>query len=1239
MKQSILLLICVLSTCMLFAQKKQVLENINVSNTQAVYLGSVKPNLEGLFKATSIEKKSKKKKKNQLPPNFIGRGKSKVTKPDLEHQGADPIRQEGFNRKSSTIIEPLVNIRGLSNNFGSPHDPSGAVGLNHYVQAINATTIGVYDKSGNLENSFEANSLWSPLGQVSGGDPIVLYDHSSDQWIITEFPPFPTAILLIAVSETSDPFGTYNVYSFATPDFPDYPKYSIWQDHLVVTTNEGSTAGLHHYFLDKAALLAGDDEVAIQRIEIEGNTSTEAGFYVSTPVHWNGANAPADNKPIAVKINDSSWGQVSDDVLEIFTFDVDRENADNTTVTLEQLVTIPFDSYPCDNESGGFACLSQGAGAGGLDAIPEVVMNVPHYRNFGTHESIVLNFITDVTDGENLSGIRWMEVRRTPEEDWTVYQEGTFAPDDGLHRYMGSIAMDEAGNIALAYAVSGPTTFAGLRFTGRFAEDPLGEMTVQEGFIVDGTNSISTDRFGDYAHMTVDPVDGQTFWYTAEYGGNGSDNSVTQILAYQLEKKDNDLAVAEISAPETSGTLGASESVVATVQNVGNLDASTFDLILSLGGVVVETFTYNETLAAGESYEHTFSNTVDLSALGDYIIQVELDYPLDESAGNNTREKTVRKLGEVDGSLSLFADDATCEESIVGTIQISNEGSNNLTSLEIETYVVDQLQETINWTGSLARGEFESLNATFSGLTSGSNTLRAVITSANGIADQIPSNDDAETEVVLDESLEQVSLVLTTDDFPNETRWGLFNGFGELLFTGGPYTSTGTFTENFCLESDQCYQFLIVDAEQDGICCSFGEGSYSILDSDGAAIFESDGNFGASEEATICIGNAPQVDAEVALLAVEETICTTEFVSQIEVRNLGEQPLSSADIALEVNGSVTDNLQWTGNLSFGEADFVVFSYQGLVDGSNTVRAVISNPNQSTDEGAGSNDNSQVINVANDEDAENLSLVLLFDDFPEETTWELRDDAENVLYSGGPYADASGQIIESLCVSQDGCYEMVVFDAFEDGICCEFGEGSYSVLQTNGVVLFSSDGAFGSSESNSFCLGTSCNLTIEVSTTDSFGASTGIIMIDASGAGQYEYSIDGGVTFSNSNTFDGLPAGSYEVVARDALGCVISQTVVLDEIPVGETALTEEFVISPNPTTGLFNISLKGHEYVDGFLEIQVYNINGKLIQERKFSRYDGEFKGQVSLYSYPEGVYILKPANINTNEIYKVIKE
>jgi hypothetical protein len=85
--------------------------------------------------------------------------------------------------------------------------------------------------------------------------------------------------------------------------------------------------------------------------------------------------------------------------------------------------------------------------------------------------------------------MRWYELRR-PGDHPFVHQQGTYAPDDGVHRWMGSIAQDKRGNMALGYSVSNATdVFPGIRYTGRLNSDPLGQMSQGEGVIVNGSGS------------------------------------------------------------------------------------------------------------------------------------------------------------------------------------------------------------------------------------------------------------------------------------------------------------------------------------------------------------------------------------------------------------------------------------------------------------------------------------------------------------------------------------------------------------------------------------------------------------------------------------------------------------------------------------------------------------------------------------------------------------------------------
>jgi hypothetical protein len=201
------------------------------------------------------------------------------------------------------------------------------------------------------------------------------------------------------------------------------------------------------------------------------------------------------------------------DQLTIFQFHVDWTNTAASTFTGPVAVaTAPFDPLLCNFSRD---CIPQKGSFQRLDAISDRLMHRLAYRNFGTHESLVVNHSVDV--GGDHAGIRWYEIRN-PRGGPFIHQQGTFAPDAD-HRWMGSIAMDGNGDAALGYSVSGPNLFPSIRYTGRMAEDPPGLMTLGEATLVagGGAQTHPAARWGDYSAMSVDPRDDCTFWYTQEY--------------------------------------------------------------------------------------------------------------------------------------------------------------------------------------------------------------------------------------------------------------------------------------------------------------------------------------------------------------------------------------------------------------------------------------------------------------------------------------------------------------------------------------------------------------------------------------------------------------------------------------------------------------------------------------------------------------------------------------------------
>jgi hypothetical protein len=472
------------------------------------------------------------------------------------------------------IAAPLLNFEGVSNEdnfniFGfrvNPPDPNGEVGPNHYVEMINLV-FAVYDKSGNkLLGPIDTGSLWSnfavPDCTDPSGDPVVVYDQLADRWILSQFTTSGLSDLTkpfwncVAVSTTGDPTGSYYRYAFETAHFqffPDYPKYSVWTDSYVLTTREfGPTVeyGIGVYALEKNKMLNGLPNARAVSFFIDGNDPEMLPLVGDglLPADIDGKQKPkADAKvPIVGTQDDGADYGATFDALNIWELDVHWNSKTPATALLElatQLPTAAFDSiFPCAPTSRD--CLPQ-PGITNPDQYLDILSYRQRptfrlaYRNFKTYETMVTNQSVEATPG--VAGVRWYEIRRTG-STYSIYQQGTFAPGDGVHRWMGSIAMDKKGDMALGYSVvNGTTVYPGIRYTGRLAGDTLGDMTLGEGTVINGSGVQTTtnSRWGDYTDMTVDPVDDCTFWYVNEYyltSGTAADGRPwhTRIASFKL---------------------------------------------------------------------------------------------------------------------------------------------------------------------------------------------------------------------------------------------------------------------------------------------------------------------------------------------------------------------------------------------------------------------------------------------------------------------------------------------------------------------------------------------------------------------------------------------------------------------------------------------------------------------------------------------------------------------------------
>ncbi|HSM85695.1 MAG TPA: hypothetical protein VLT16_06065 [Candidatus Limnocylindrales bacterium] len=495
----------------------------------------------------------------------------------------DPVLQQTVSQPgtAAATLAPTLGLGfdGLGSGFagftitGAPPDTNGAVGATQYVQWVN-TSFAVFNKSTGalVAGPTLGNALWSGFGggcqTNNDGDPIVLYDKLANRWIFAQFSVSTTPFLeCVAVSTTSDATGTYNRYSFSYSNFDDYPKLGVWPDAYYATFN---------MFNGTTNAFVGADACAFDRnAMLNGQPATQVCFQQGTsvggllPADLDGTTAPPAGSPNYMVF----FGTNN---LNLFKFHVNFATPSSSTFTGPTVIPVASFTALCN----GGTCVPQGGTTNKLDSLADRLMYRLAYRNLGTKEALVVNH--SVVAGTS-GGVRWYEIDN-PGGTPTVAQQSTFAPDS-KYRWMGSVAMDKAGDMAMGYSVSSSTQNPAIAYTGRLASDPASTMQA-ETTIINGTGSQTgtLTRWGDYSAITVDPVDDCTFWYTTEYlKANGTFNWSTRIANFKFTgcggSPDFSLSASPTSLSVTQGSSGSSTITV------NPLNGSTGSVSLSASGL------------------------------------------------------------------------------------------------------------------------------------------------------------------------------------------------------------------------------------------------------------------------------------------------------------------------------------------------------------------------------------------------------------------------------------------------------------------------------------------------------------------------------------------------------------------------------------------------------------------------------------------------------------------------------
>jgi hypothetical protein len=526
MKKNTLLLVFLLTVYVTYGQEKA--DDSSVIVYPCTQFSVSRPLIE-LMESENIVMESSEPwfapdKEHRLPQHF------QFSAEDGPEYGNDPATIQSQQGRS-VAIPVLTSWLGLGAGQ-CPPDPSGSAGLNHYVQTCNTNPFKIFDKTTGTQIGIVQNiqSLWTPTANLCC-DPIVLYDKYADRWVLTALNNGTTAY--IAVSTSPDPTGTYYTYSFSglPSDFYDYPKLSIWADGYYLTYNLYNSDRIFCY--ERPKLIIGDSTARLVNTTFNPGNGNYTSFWAPLPADADGQLPPAGSPLPFFAFSDNAWGGGNIDGVKIWTLAIDWIPAIPAT-TITQLPPIPTAAFDASYHPTWLDVPQPGSGQR-LDGVGGIVMYRAQWRKWVGFNTVLLNWGVKISESPRQRAIKWVELRQNQSDStWSLYQEGIYNPFPAASEWMGSIAMDDSGSIALCYSKSDSAggIYPSLAFTARLKTDPLGVMTFGETIAEAGTtpSTSCSMRYGDYSHTSMDP-DGITFWHTGCYVSSGIK---TRIYSFRI---------------------------------------------------------------------------------------------------------------------------------------------------------------------------------------------------------------------------------------------------------------------------------------------------------------------------------------------------------------------------------------------------------------------------------------------------------------------------------------------------------------------------------------------------------------------------------------------------------------------------------------------------------------------------------------------------------------------------------
>src|SRR5437660_871650 len=474
-----------------------------------------------------------------------------------------------------TMPAPLLTFDGMNSSQSGclclPPDTDGDVGPNHYVQSVNSS-IKIFDKNGNplngangtTYNSFFLPLVGTPCSGFNNGDGFVFYDQIANRWVVSDF-AFPGSLpgagpfyQCIGVSQTGDPVsGGWFLYAIqhdpANPTWiGDYPKLAMWnsggspaQNAYFLTVNlfDGVSLGfqgVRAFAFDRASMLAGGPANTIA-FDIspaglgDSYSLVAAGFRT-------GNSPPAGRDEFLLSVDSPATGGVTLTQVHGWKFHVDFAVPGNSTLgvganhTPNANITVAgfVDAFTTTT-----LLVPQNGTTAKLDTLGDKIMTPVVYQNRAGAESLWASQTVLLNYPNGPTAVRWYQFNVTGGNfpATAVQQQSWNNGNDGLWRWMPSIAVDQNGNMAIGYSTSSATQQPSIRYAGRLATDPLNNLGQGEAIMTagGGHQTHSSGRWGDYSMTTIDPADNLSFWHANEYYPVTSSASwFTRVGTFQL---------------------------------------------------------------------------------------------------------------------------------------------------------------------------------------------------------------------------------------------------------------------------------------------------------------------------------------------------------------------------------------------------------------------------------------------------------------------------------------------------------------------------------------------------------------------------------------------------------------------------------------------------------------------------------------------------------------------------------